>query len=63
MFSRIPLYKEIAAWILPFRNKQKGLCNILREIGFEGNLGNEHIPIHIDGNGRLSMFHISRNNI
>ncbi|MFN7910796.1 MAG: McrB family protein [Bacteroidota bacterium] len=41
MFTWIPLYREIAEWILPFRNKQKELCDILREIGFEGNLEDE----------------------
>ena len=41
MYTWLPLYKELANWILTYRNKQNELCNILRKIEFEGNLEDE----------------------
>jgi hypothetical protein len=62
MFSWVPLYKEIVAWVLTYRYKQNELCDILRKIGFTGNLEDEDTngkkpfisnrPIHL-----LCFFH------
>ena len=41
MFSWLPLFKEIALWILPYRHRQPELCEILRKIGFDSNLEDE----------------------
>lgn len=49
MFSWISLFNEIAHWILPYRNRQKELCDILRNVGFTGNLEDE------DNNGKKGL--------
>jgi 5-methylcytosine-specific restriction endonuclease McrBC GTP-binding regulatory subunit McrB len=46
MFTWLPLFNEIARWIVQYRNRQNELCDILRKIGFEENLEDE------DGAGR-----------
>jgi 5-methylcytosine-specific restriction protein B len=40
-YTWLPLYKELAHWILAYRNKQNELCDILRAIEFKGNLEDE----------------------
>ncbi len=49
MFTWLEIFKEISNWILQYRGNQKALCEILREIGFEGNLVDE------DSNGRKPL--------
>jgi 5-methylcytosine-specific restriction endonuclease McrBC GTP-binding regulatory subunit McrB len=41
MFTWLPFFQEMAQWILAYRNRQNELCDILRKIGFEGNLEDE----------------------
>jgi 5-methylcytosine-specific restriction protein B len=41
MYTWIPIYRELAHWILGFRNRQNELCDILRQIGFEESLEDE----------------------
>ena len=36
MFSWIPIYTELAKKILPFRNRQSELIQMLKELGAEG---------------------------
>jgi hypothetical protein len=36
MFSWIPMYTELATKILPFRNRQSELIQLLKELGAEG---------------------------
>lgn len=51
MYSWIPIYNEIAKWILPYRKRQVELCVILKEIGFIGNLDDRNnqgtIPLKV----------------
>lgn len=49
MFTWLPLYKEVATWIVQYRHRQPELCNTLREIGFEKNLTDE------DENGKIPL--------
>ena len=48
-YTWIPMYKELAHWILSFRDKQGELCEILRKVGFSGNLedmkNGEKVPL------------------
>lgn len=51
MFNWVPLYKEIASWLLQYRNRQEELCDILRKIGYKGNLTDQtdkrEIPLKV----------------
>src|SRR5687768_2437065 len=41
MFTWLPLYKEIAQWILQYRNRQEELISLLKQVGFEKNLSGD----------------------
>ncbi|MDD3739880.1 MAG: AAA family ATPase, partial [Bacteroidales bacterium] len=41
MFDWVVFYKELAKWLLPYRHRQKELCEILQNIGIESNLKDE----------------------
>ncbi|WP_300567294.1 hypothetical protein [Flavobacterium sp.] len=52
MFTWLPLYKEMANWVLQYQNQQLQLIDILKEIGFNKNLEDE------DNTGKIPLTEI-----